>query len=145
MNTEDIKRVGGLVDVNLEDLKQKKQKRIIGRLVFYLVQVFFFLFSSLLGYLFVLWEHADPTAYPYGIGPRQTFGGFFTLLGLIGANATISYYYRKKSKLRYIEMIPVQIVIMIISLIGYSFISGLFYQPEVFAGTPLYGVYKKYQ
>ncbi len=143
INEDKLEEVGDLANVNPDDLKQKRKKKVIGRLIFYFIQIFFILFSSLLGYLFVLWEHADRTAYPHGIAPRQAYGGLFTLVGLIGANGTISYYYRKKNKLRYIEMIPVQIANIVISLIGFYFICGLVYQPEVFVGTPLYGVYRK--
>jgi len=143
INENHLEKVGDLVDVDTNDLKQKKKKKVIGRLVFYFVQIFVFLFSSLLGYFFVLWEHADRTDYPHGVFPRATYGGFFTLYSLHGVNFTSSYLFRKKSKLRYIEMIPVQIVNIIISFISFYLIYGMFFQPEVFVGTPLYGVYRK--
>lgn len=145
MNTEDTKRVGGLVDVDLEDLKQKKQKRIIGRFVFYLVQVFFFLFSSLLGYLFVLWEHSDRTGYPFTFFPRYFTLGSLSLINLHGGNITYSFFRRKKDNLRYIEVIPVTLVNLIISFVSFFMIYRSFYQPAIypFSIQPLYGVYRK--
>lgn len=141
LNEEKLNEVRALIDVDPANLKQKKNK-LMGRIVFYFVQIFVLLFSSLLGYLFVLWEHTDRTGYPHGV-PRHVFGGAYTLFGIHGVNATFSYFHRKKHKFHSIEIILVFIVNLIISFISFYMIYNLFFQPEVFVGTPLYSVYRR--
>jgi len=143
MNNEKIVLVGDLVDVNPSDVKQKK-KRIIGRLVFYFVQLFVFLFSSLLGYLFVLWEHEYRTGYPNFFIPRFVYLGPIFLFNVHGGNAAFSYSLKKKHKFSNIEVIPTLIINIIVSFISFFMIYLLFYQPRVYYGVaPLYGVYQK--
>ena len=146
INEDKLETVGDLVDVDLADLKQKKKKRITSHLVFYFVQIFAFLFSSLLGYLFVLWEHGYRTGYPNFIIPRVVYLGPIFLFNVHGGNAAFSYFLKKKHKFSNIEVIPTLIVNIIVSFISFFMIYLVLYQPPVYYGfVPLYGVYQKNQ
>ena len=145
MDETKLEGVGDLVEVDTTDIKQKKRKKFHGILIHYFIQIFVFLFSSLMGYLFVLWEHSDRSGYPYGFLPRYMTLGSFSLLTLHGGNVTQSYFHKKRYKLNYIEVFPAVFVNLIISFISFFMIYGAFYQ-EPFYGigvVPAYGVFKK--
>ena len=145
INENQLEEVGGLVDVNPNDIKPKKRKKLHGYLIHYFVQVFVFLLSSLMGYLFVLWEHSDRSGYPYGFLPRHIYLGPISLLTLHGANAAHSYFHKKRYNLRFVEVYPVIIVNLIISFVSFFMIFNALYQ-EPFYGLgviPAYGVFTK--
>ncbi len=145
INENQLEEVGGLVDVDPNDIKPKKRKKIHGYLIHYFVQVFVLLLSSLMGYLFVLWEHSDRSGYPYGFLPRHIYLGPISLLTLHGANAAHSYFHKKRYNLRFVEVYPVIIVNLIISFVSFFMIFNALYQ-EPFYGLgviPAYGVFTK--
>lgn len=145
INEDQLEEVGDLVDVDPYDIKQKKKKKLHGILIHYCIQIFVFLFSSLMGYLFVLWEHSDRSGYPYGFIPRYMTLGSVSLLTLHGGNAAQSYFHKKRYELNFIEVFPAVIVNLIISFISFFMIYVAFYQ-EPFYGfgvVPAYGVFEK--
>jgi len=145
MNEEKLNEVGGLADVDPTDIKQKKRRKIHGYLIHYLVQVFLFLLSSLMGYLFVLWEHSDRSGYPYGLLPRHTYLGPISLFTLHGGNTVHSYFHKKRYNLSFVEVFPSIFVNLIISFVSFFLIFNAFHQEPV---SPLgvvtkYGVFEK--
>lgn len=148
MNEKKIKEVGTLTDVNPKDIKQKRRKKIHGYLIHYFVQVFVLLLSSLMGYLFVLWEHSDRSGYPYtSLSPflRHTYLGSISLLTLHGGNAAHSYFHKKRYNLSFVEVYPAIFVNLIISFISFFMIFNALYQ-ELFYGLgviPAYGVFTR--
>ena len=145
INENQLEEVGGLVDVDLKDIKPKKGKKIHGYLIHYFVQVFVLLLSSLMGYLFVLWEHSDRSGYPYGFLPRHIYLGPISLLTLHGGNAAHSYFHKKRYNPRSVEVYPVIIVNLIISFVSFFLIFNAFYQEPVYplGVQPAYGVFEK--
>jgi hypothetical protein len=121
INKDQLEEVGELVDVDPDDLKKQKRKKLHGILIHYIIQVFVFLFSSLMGYLFVLWEHSDRSGYPYGVLPRQLYLGPIGLYSLFAGNVINSYFHKKRYKLRFVEVFPVVFVNLIISFISFFF------------------------
>ena len=148
INEDKLEKVGDLVDVDPTDIKQKKRKKLHGYLIHYLVQVFVLLLSSLMGYLFVLWEHSDRSGYPYtSLSPflRHTYLGSISLLTLHGGNAAHSYFQKKRYNLSFVEVYPAILVNLIISFISFFMIFNALYQ-EPFYGLgvlPAYGVFTK--
>lgn len=145
INEDKLEEVGDIVEVDPKVLKQQKRRKLHGILIHYFIQIFVFLFSSLMGYLFVLWEHSDRSGYPYGVFPRYMTLGTFSLFTLHGGNVTQSYFHKKRYKLHYIEVFPAVFVNLIISFISFFMIYSAFYQ-EPFYGfgvVPAYGVYEK--
>ncbi|MHA1514329.1 MAG: hypothetical protein ACTSPF_02230 [Candidatus Heimdallarchaeaceae archaeon] len=145
INEDYLEEVGDLVNVDPNDIKQKKRKKLHGYLIHYFVQVFVFLLSSLMGYLFVLWEHSDRSGYPYGILPRHTYLGPIGLLTLHGGNEVHNYFHKKRYNLRFVEVYPVIIVNLIISFVSFFLIFNAFYQEPVYplGVIPKYGVFEK--
>ena len=146
INENQLEEVGGLVDVNPNDIKKKKGKKLHGYLIHYLVQVFVLLLSSLMGYLFVLWEHSDRSGYPYtSFNPflRHTHLGPISLLTLHGGNAAHSYFQKKRYNLSFVEVYPVILVNLIVSFISFFMIFNALYQEPIFYGIPLYGVFNR--
>ncbi len=146
INDDQLEEVGDLVEVDPKVLKQQKRRKLHGLLIHYLIQVFVFLFSSLMGYLFVLWEHSDQSGYPFNIPSRQLFLGPIGLLSLQGGNATHSYFHKKRYKLRFVEVFPAVFVNLIISFISFFVIFNAFYQAPIFdpfGVSPDYGVFEK--
>lgn len=148
MNKENIEQVGKLVDVDPADIKQKKRKKIIGYFIHYFVQVFVLLLSSLMGYLFLLWEHSDRSGYPYtsfGSNLRHISLGPISLIALHGGNAVHSYFHKKKYNRRFVEVYPAILVNLIISFISFFMIFNALYQdPFVPFGIVVeYGVFRK--
>jgi len=144
MNEEKINEVGGLAEVDPTDIKQKKRKKLHGFLIHYFIQVFVFLFSSLMGYLFVLWEHSDRTGYPYtslGSNLRHTYLGPISLITLHGGNVVHSYFHKKRYNHRFVEIYPAIFVNLIISFISFFMIFNALYQEPTFYGIPLYGAF----
>ncbi|MCE7739750.1 MAG: hypothetical protein KAU62_11730 [Candidatus Heimdallarchaeota archaeon] len=148
INQDHLEEVGDLVDIHPNDIKQKKRTKLHGYLIHYLVQVFVLLLSSLMGYLFVLWEHSDRSGYPYSsFTPflRHTYLGPIVLLNLQGGNAVQSYFQKKKYNLHSIAVYPVILANLILSFFSFFMIFYKIYQ-EPFYGfgvIPAYGVFEK--
>ncbi|MHA1201142.1 MAG: hypothetical protein ACTSQ4_01300 [Candidatus Heimdallarchaeaceae archaeon] len=146
MNENGLEEVGDLVDVDPNDIKHKKRKKLHGILIHYFIQIFVLLFSSLMGYLFVLWEHSDRSGYPYGTIPRYMSLGSISLLTLHGGNVAQSYFHKKRYKLPNIEVFPAVFVNLIISFVSFFMIYGAFYQappPPPLGVVVAYGVFEK--
>jgi len=148
INEDHLEKVGDLVNIRPNDIKQKKRKKLHSYLIYYFVQVFVLLLSSLFGYLFVLWEHSDRTGYPYtSFSPflRHTYLGPIVLINLHGGNAIQSYYQKKKYNLHTIAVYPTIFVNLILSFVSFFMIFYAIYQ-EPFYGfgvMPAYGVFEK--
>lgn len=146
INQDHLEEVGDLVDIHPNDIKQKKRKKLHGYLIHYFIQVFVLLLSSLMGYLFVLWEHSDRSGYPYtsiGSNLRHTYLGPISLITLHGGNVVHSYFHKKRYNHRFIEVYPVILVNLIISFISFFMIFNALYQEPIFYGIPLYGVFNR--
>ena len=145
INENLLEEVGDLVDVDPTDIKQKKRKKLHGYLIHYFVQVFVLLLSSLMGYLFVLWEYSDRSTYPYNTFSRHTILGSISLFTLHGGNAVHSYFHKKRYKHRFFEVYPEIFVNLIISFISFFMIFNALYQdPFVPLGIVVdYGVFRK--
>ncbi len=145
LNKGNVEQVGKLVDVDPSDIKRKNRRKVTGYVIHYFVQVFVFLLSSLFGYLFILWENADQSSYPYGTFPRHLYLGPISLYGLFQGNAIFTYFHRKKHKFRNIEVFPVVFVNLIVSLISFFMIFNAIYQgPAPTLGVAVaYGIYEK--
>jgi len=143
INEDHLEEVGDLVDVDPTVIKQQKRKKLHGYLIHYIVQVFVLLLSSLMGYLFVLWEYSDRSTYPYGIISRHTILGSIGLFTLHGGNTVHSYFHKKRYKRRFVEIYPAVLVNLIISFISFFMIFNVLYQdPFIPLGiTTAYGVF----
>lgn len=145
INENLLEEVGDLVDVDPNGIKQKKSKNLLSYLIYYFIQVFVFLFSSLMGYLFVLWEYSDRSTYPYTTFSRHTILGSISLFTLHGGNVIHSYFYKKRYKRRFVEVYPTILVNLILSFISFFMIFNALYQdPFVPLGIVVdYGVFRK--
>ncbi|MBY9001813.1 MAG: hypothetical protein KGD64_12920 [Candidatus Heimdallarchaeota archaeon] len=145
INKDKLEEVGDLVEVDPEVIEQQKRKKLRGYLIHYYVQVFLLLLSSLLGYLFVLWEHSD-TSYPHSFTPRHVYLGPISLLILHGSNTVHSYFNKKKYHLRFVSVYPPVLVNLILSFVSFFLIYNVFYREPVyspFGVTVEYGVFNE--
>ena len=144
INKEHLEEVGNLVDIDPSDIKKNKSKKRHGYLIFYFIQSFVFLLSSLLGYLFVLWEKSKASGYPYTNFPRYTTLGTISLLTLHGGNTGYGYFHKKRYNLRFVEAYPAIFVNLIVSFVAFFLIYKALYQSTPnFGVTTLYGVFEK--
>ena len=145
INEDHLEEVGDLVDVDPTVIKQQKRKKLHGYLIHYIVQVFVLLLSSLMGYLFVLWEHSHRSGYPYEVTLNNGFFGSISLFALHGGNAVHSSFHKKRYNLSFVEVYPSIFVNLILSFISFFVIFFAFYQEPTYPlGVSIaYGVFDK--
>ncbi|MHA1621220.1 MAG: hypothetical protein ACTSVO_03685 [Candidatus Heimdallarchaeaceae archaeon] len=132
INEDHLEEVGDLVDVDPTEIKKKTRKKLHGYIIHYSVQVFVLLLSSLMGYLFVLWEHSHRSGYPYEVTLNNGFLGSLSLFAVHGGNAVHSTFHKKRYSLSKVEVYPAMIVNLILSFISFFVIFFAFYQEPVY-------------
>ncbi|MCG3217316.1 MAG: hypothetical protein KAS63_11345, partial [Candidatus Heimdallarchaeota archaeon] len=96
MNKEKINEVGELLEINTSDIKESKTRMFIKRFTYPLVQIAFFIISSISGILLGFWEKQTQPGYPYTSSNRFYTLGIPTILFIHSGNAIFSTKTRKK-------------------------------------------------
>ncbi len=116
MNKEKINEVGELLDVDYSEIKESKVKQIRKKLIFPIVQLSNFIFTSISGALFGFWENKANSSYPYSSLIPRIYGlGILTILGLNTGNAIISKKIYKNAGLKKTYTILIVFLNLIVS------------------------------
>lgn len=143
MKKEKITEVGELLEIDNSDMKVSKTKMLIKRFTYPLVQISFFIVSSISGILLGYWEKQIQGGYPYTASPRVYRAGLPTILLIHSGNAVFSIKTRKKFGLLNFQIIISVLMNLILSFLSYYFLYQYIAKQEIFCMAILYGSYDR--
>ena len=149
MNKEKMEEVSNMLALESSDVIDSKVKRIFKGMIFPLIQVGFYLTSSLLGIVFGHWENNSQSTYPYGpFGglARAYIWGPVALVGISSGNLALSVTTRKRIGLHTLVAVATVLVNLALSLTSF-FLLYKYIETEpqsTFMGiVPLYNVHSR--
>ncbi len=143
MNKEKINEVGELLEVDTSDIKETKFKTIMKKLTYPLVQITFFLITSISGVLFGYWENRVPSGYPYASFTRIYRAGIPTILIIHSGNAVFSTKTHRKFGLSKFHAILIIILNIVISIASFVLLYIAIENVPHFSGIVAYDTYRK--
>ena len=143
MNKERINEVGDLLEIDTSDIKESKFKVFIKRFTFPLVQIAFFIVSTLSGTLLGYWEKQIQLGYPFTPITRIYRAGIPTLLIIHSGNTLFSIKTRKKFGFSNFQTISMIIINLILSAISFFVLYKVVTTNPALGGTVRYGSYNR--
>ena len=146
MSKKKINEIGELLEINSSDIKESKTRTFIKRFTYPLVQITFFIISSISGILLGYWEKQIQIGYPFTSFTSFTRiyrAGIPTILIIHSGNAVFSTKTRKKFGLSNFQTIFIVIINLILSFFSFYFLYQIFAKNQYFGVVPAYGSYRK--
>ena len=142
MNKAKMNEVGELLEVDASDIKETKFKTLIKRYTYPLIQIGFFIVSSISGVLLGFWQKQIHPGYPYSSFTRIYRASIPTLLIIHSGNTLFSLKTNRKYGFSKFQAVTIVIINLILSTISFFLLYQLL-ADQVLGLNILYGSYRK--